>query len=180
MVGGNVTSHDKEFAFLTKAKDDFQESESSLPISPNVGESFEDIDFVPILSNSPVFMFLSQVQPLAMSNRQSQKLTLQTEMFQVMLILAQMPLSMTHVHLKFSVIDSETINNPFFSILEKRITSVQQLVSSLLRIRITTFIQAPKDVTWMEATEKELAALEGNGTWVISDLSQNKIVIYCK
>ncbi|CAM8959948.1 unnamed protein product [Rhodiola kirilowii] len=44
----------------------------------------------------------------------------------------------------------------------------------------TSYTQASKDAQWVEAMHKEIKALEGNNTWVLTDLPKNKTVVDCK
>ncbi|CAM8966871.1 unnamed protein product [Rhodiola kirilowii] len=44
----------------------------------------------------------------------------------------------------------------------------------------SSYTQASKDTQWVEAMNREIKALEGNNTWLLTDLPKDKTVVDCK
>ncbi|CAM8877382.1 unnamed protein product [Rhodiola kirilowii] len=60
---------------------------------------------------------------------------------------------------------------PHHTIFSLQISSVKEPSS---------YTQASKDTQWVEAMNKEITALEGNNTWLLTDLPKDKTVVDCK
>ncbi|CAM8993843.1 unnamed protein product [Rhodiola kirilowii] len=60
---------------------------------------------------------------------------------------------------------------PHHAVFALQISSIQEP---------TSYTQASKDTQWVEAMNKEIKALEGNNTWVLTELPKDKTVVDCK